>query len=158
MESQDPRFSANLGLDQNSIWTNNLRCSHSSSLPLKKNLAQSGQLPSSFLQTFGPGSQTEPATFLSGTNLVWMSGPCCSQSIKSLIRCQKIVPISLIWKSNTFRTVWLFQFFIPWRSSAAVGPKVSSDFIKIWKSGWRQDKSKQKNTITENVFMLHVGM
>ena len=69
MESQDPRFSANLGLDQNSIWTKNLRCSHSSSLPLKKNLAQSGQLPSSFLQTFGPGSQTEPATFLSGTIL-----------------------------------------------------------------------------------------
>ena len=32
-------------------------------------LAQSGQLPSSFLQTFGPGNQIEPATFLSGS--VW---------------------------------------------------------------------------------------
>ena len=77
---------------------------------------------------------------------------------KKLNKMSRNVPISLIRKSNTFRTVWLFQFFIPWRSSAAVGPKVSSDFIKIWKSGWRQDKSKQKNTITENVFMLHVGM
>ena len=29
LESQDPRFNANLGLDQNSIWTKNLRYSHS---------------------------------------------------------------------------------------------------------------------------------
>ena len=40
-------------------------------------LVQSGQLPSSFLQTFGPGSQTEPATFSSGSvwhDFVWLSG------------------------------------------------------------------------------------
>ena len=89
MESQDPRFSANLGLDQNSIWTNNLRCSHSSSLPLKKNLAQSGQLPSSFLQTFGPGSQTEPATFSSGSvwhDFVWLSGLGVASPLRPLRR------------------------------------------------------------------------
>ena len=28
LESQDPRFNANLGLDENSIWTKKLRCSH----------------------------------------------------------------------------------------------------------------------------------
>ena len=40
-------------------------------------LVQSGQLPSSFLQTFVPGSQTEPATFSSGSvwhDFVWLSG------------------------------------------------------------------------------------
>ena len=40
-------------------------------------LVQSGQLPSSFLQTSGPGSQTEPATFSSGSvwhDFVWLSG------------------------------------------------------------------------------------
>ena len=39
-------------------------------------LVQSGQLPSSFLQTSGPGSQTEPATFSSGSvwhDFVWLS-------------------------------------------------------------------------------------
>jgi len=50
-------------------------------------LAQSSQLPSSFLQTSGPGSQIEPATFLSGSvwlNFVWQSGPWCSQGIKKI--------------------------------------------------------------------------
>ena len=28
LESQDSRFNANLGLDQNLIWTKKLRCSH----------------------------------------------------------------------------------------------------------------------------------
>ena len=40
-------------------------------------LVQSGQLPSSFLQTFGQGSKTEPATFSSGSvwhDFVWLSG------------------------------------------------------------------------------------
>ena len=40
-------------------------------------LVQSGQLPSSFLQTSSPGSQTEPATFSSGSvwhDFVWLSG------------------------------------------------------------------------------------
>ena len=47
-------------------------------------LVQSGQIPSSFLQTSGPGSQTEPATFSSGSvwhDFVWLSGPWCSQGI-----------------------------------------------------------------------------
>ena len=47
-------------------------------------LAQSGQLPSSFLQTSGPGSQIEPAIFWSCSvrdDCVWLVWPWCNHTI-----------------------------------------------------------------------------
>ena len=66
-------------------------------------LVQSGQLPSSFLQTFGPGSQTEPATFSSGSvwhDFVWLSGlgvanPSSWQSWNCLL-CQILLTLAKI--------------------------------------------------------------
>ena len=50
----------------------------------KHNLAQSGQLPSSFLQTSGAGSQIEPAIFWSCSvwyDFVWHVWPWCNHTI-----------------------------------------------------------------------------
>ena len=66
-------------------------------------LVQSGQLPSSFLQTSGPGSQTEPATFSSGSvwhDFVWLSGlgvanPSSWQSWNCLL-CQILLTLAKI--------------------------------------------------------------
>ena len=44
----------------------------------------SGQLPSIFLQTSGPGNLIEPAIFMTGFvwhDFVWLSVPWCSQDI-----------------------------------------------------------------------------
>ena len=56
-------------------------------------LVQSGQLPSSFLQTSGPGSQTEPATFSSGSvwhDFVWLSGLGVASPLNCMSRFKKL--------------------------------------------------------------------
>ena len=40
LESQDPIFNANLGQDENLIWTKKLRCSHSINLPFTQNSSE----------------------------------------------------------------------------------------------------------------------
>ena len=60
LESQDPIFNANLGQDENLIWTKKLRCSHSTRESLYERITYNQQFwrRPAFLPSFGKSKNT----------------------------------------------------------------------------------------------------